>query len=131
MIVVSNVVIWSIYVLSAGPKRILSVRLRPDQYQTLRELCGSFGLCYHLVGNSVLCITFIMAVLLFDRRAYKQRCRTASNNMTAAAALTLSDSIVPLSGMANCTSHILSTSLEIPVSSLPRTSAVGRVKSAR
>ena len=37
--------------------------------------------------SAILC-SVIMAVLLFGRRAYKQRCRTASNNMTAAAAET-------------------------------------------
>lgn len=107
-----------------------------DSVQISTEIHGTL-ICplvwrYRTVVDSMLCITFLVAVSLWLKGGnYKQRCRTASNNITAAAALTLSDSIVPLSGMANCTSHILSTSLEMPVSSLPSTRAVGRVRSAR
>ena len=58
------------------------------------------------------------------------RCRTTSKSITAAAAETLSDSICPISGMASCSSQSLSTSFEIPRSSAPITSTVGRRKSA-
>ena len=58
------------------------------------------------------------------------RWRTASKSMTAAAAETLSDSIEPMIGTASCTLQSFSTYFEMPVSSLPITITVGRVRSA-
>lgn len=114
---------------------VLKVYRCLDSVQISTEIHGTL-ICplvwrYRTVVDSCCALRFCGGFIGWKRGNYKQRCRAASNNITAAAALTLSDSIVPLSGMANCTSHILSTSLEMPVSSLPKTRAVGRVRSAR
>lgn len=58
------------------------------------------------------------------------RWRTASNSRTAAAADTFSDSMEPITGTASCTSHSLSTSFDMPLSSLPMTMTVGLLRSA-
>lgn len=63
-------------------------------------------------------------------RLFPVRWRTASNSMTAAAADTFNDSTLPRIGMASRISHNLSTSFDIPVSSLPITIAVGPLRSA-
>ena len=58
------------------------------------------------------------------------RWRTTSKSIIAAAADTFNDSVWPINGIANCSSHIFKTSLEIPLSSAPITITVGLRRSA-
>ena len=72
----------------------------------------------------------VVRPVLFMNYGGPMRWRTTSNSITAAAAETLSDSILPIIGIASCSSQSFSTSFEMPVSSAPITSAVGLRKSA-